>query len=147
MIHIRKQPETQSYVPQPASIAWIKTRMDNAEMYKLELIDDAPAIDMNAGLRNRGLVPAPGLAYAKLSLLESGAVLASFPLLGKMPGNIQADPFTVWFVLDAPAILPANVFGREILFASGRHLMTTSLGNWVVFFRPAPHHNTTIKTP
>jgi hypothetical protein len=136
MIRLRQQPETQPYLPQPTTTAWIRTSVKGTERYRLEVIEEASAIDMNAGRRNRELVPETGFAYAKLSLLESGAVLASFPLLGKMPGVIQSDPYTVWFVLDAPALVPDGIFGREIEIAAGRHLMTSSLGSWVVFFKP-----------
>lgn len=137
MIDIRVHPESQIYLPQPTTTAWIRTSVKGTERYRLEMIEEASAIDMNAGWRNRELVPSEGFAYAKLSLLESGAVLASFPLLGKIPGAIQADPYTVWFVLDAPATVPDGIFGREIEIAAGRHLMTASLGSWVVFFKPS----------
>ncbi len=136
MILLRNRPEIQAYLPQPTTTAWIRTKVKGTERYRLEVIDEASAIDMNAGWRNRELVQNTAFAYAKLSLLESGAVLASFPLLGIMPGSIQADPFTVWFELDAPATVPDGIFGREIEIAAGRHLMAPSLGSWVVFFKP-----------
>ncbi len=128
MIHIRTQPETKPYLPQPTTLAWIKTRVAGAEEYRLELAKTHLDIGMNAGWGQE--------ARAKTTLLESGAVLASFPLLGKLPGSIQPDPFTTWFELDAPALLPAGIFGREIEIAAGKHLMAPSLGNWVVFFKP-----------
>ena len=136
MIHILHQPETKPYLPQPTTTAWVKTTISGAEGYRLEQIEEASAINMNAGWGNREPVQTRGLIYAKLSLLESGALLASFPLLGTIPGSIQTNPYTVWFVLDAPAIVPAGIFGREIEISAGKHLMASSLGTWVVFFRP-----------
>ena len=136
MIRLRTQPETKTYLPQPTTTAWIKTLEKGTERYILEVMEEASATDMNAGWRNRGLVQSTSFAYAKLSLLESGAVLASFPLLGMMPGAIKVDPFTVWFVLDVPAIVPDGIFGQEIEIDAGRHLMTSSMGSWIVFFKP-----------
>lgn len=136
MINIRIQPETKAYLPQATATRWVKTAMDSTEGYKLEVLEEPSAHYLNAGCWNRELVRSAGIAYAKLSLLESGAVLASFPFLSAMPGVIQADPYTVWFVLDAPALVPAGIFGKEIEIAAGRHIMAPSLGNWVVFFRP-----------
>jgi len=130
MINIRIAPETKPYLPQPTTLAWVKTRISGTEEYRLEMIETASANNMNAGWGKGAEV------CAKLSLLESGAVLASFPLLGKMPGTIQPDLFTTWFLLDAPALVPAGIFGWEIEIAAGRHLMASSLGSWVVFFKP-----------
>jgi hypothetical protein len=138
MIRLSKQPEQKPYVPHPLTVIWKKNHLEEAEIYTLEYLEDALEFDMNAGLWKRESALKNSNAYAKLSLLESGAVLASFPLMGCLPGVIQADPYTVWFVLDAPAIVPAGVFGKEIRIAAGRHLMTNSLGQWVVFFRPSP---------
>lgn len=136
MIVLKKQPEIRTYLPQPATIAWIKTTVKGSERYRLEMIDEASAIGRCSGRRNREPVQNTDYARAKISLLESGAVLASFPLLGVMPGSIQTDPFTVWFELDAPATLPDAIFGQKIEIPAGRHLMAPSLGSWIVFFKP-----------
>ncbi len=130
MINIRIAPETKPYLPQPTTLAWTKTRVSGTEEYRLEMIATASANNIHAGWGKGAGV------CAKLSLLESGAVLASFPLLGKMPGIIQPDPFTTWFMLDAPALVPCCIFGWDIEIAAGRHLMASSLGSWVVFFKP-----------
>jgi hypothetical protein len=128
MIHIRTPIETKPYLPQATTLAWIKTQISGLEAYRLETVQSLSANNLNAGSGQ--------VVSAKTSLLESGAVLASFPLLGKLPGSIQPDPFTTWFELDAPALLPEGIFGLEIEIGAGRHLLASSLGTWVVFFKP-----------
>lgn len=134
MIHIRKTPEIKSYTPGSSGIAWVKTQIAGRERYELESIEHITG--GNAGLRNRRSTPSESLAYGKLTLLESGAVLASFPLLGTLPGQVQLDPFSVWFHLDAPAWLPACILGKELEIPAGRHLMTQAIDSWMVFFKP-----------
>ncbi|MEZ4894318.1 MAG: hypothetical protein R3A50_00540 [Saprospiraceae bacterium] len=135
MIHIRKQPETRPYLEQDVLVRWVQTQAADMEAYKLEELGIATHIGELVG-RKAGLVSKGEYAHSRLSLQESGAVLASFPLLGKIPGKIQADQFTVWFELELPALIPSGIFGKEIRFKAGRHLMASVLGNWVVFFKP-----------
>lgn len=136
MIHLLHPPEIRPYLHPPTNTAWVKTSLNGQPVYQLQEVGAVWASGTNAGLRDRELVQTKGFASAKLALLESGAVLASFPLLGALPGSIESDPFTVWFLLDAPVLVPTGIFGQEIWIEAGRHLMAFSLGSWVVFFKP-----------
>jgi hypothetical protein len=143
MIHIVHQPETKPYQPHPVKIAWVRLRTNNSEIYRLEGVDVLQVLQENDHAAALSSVIPEVHPYATLTLLESGALLASFPLLGKLPGSIQADKFTVWFNLDIPAQLPAYVLGSDIEIAAGKYLMTQSLNAWVVFFKPSKTIDTT----
>jgi hypothetical protein len=109
---------------------WVKTRLEGADTYCLTIME-----------RTRPLQPsAPGAtancAYAKLSLLESGAVMASFPIMGMVSGTIRSMLGAAWFELAAPLKLPAFVFGYDIEIPAGRHPIVFVLESWVVLFRP-----------
>jgi hypothetical protein len=137
MIHIIKQPETKPYLPPSVKIAWVKIHFNNADIYSLEGVDALPVLkEKEQSILNTAAIP-ENIPYATLTLLESGAILATFPLLSKLPGSIQADKFTVWFNLDAPAHLPANVLGSALEIAAGKYLMTQSVNEWIVFFKPS----------
>lgn len=138
MIDIRNPPEVHEYQPQPTDAVWVKTCLNGDHAY---LLKSAPTAFKIAGRRKWEPDSSEGAFSATLSLLESGAILASFPLRGPLPGKIEPDPFSVWFFLDAPAIIAAGVFGREIRIAAGRHLMASCLGTWIVFFRPIHHES------
>jgi hypothetical protein len=136
MIHIQTQPPIQPYRPASVFTSWGKAKLNGNEIYNLEFVEDALVNEMNTGPRNRWPVRTGAIAFAKLALLESGAVLASFPLLGKLPGIVSPDPYSVWFQLDLPTLIPAGIFGQEIRIDPGRYLMASSMGSWLVFFKP-----------
>ena len=138
MIHIRQQPQTMPYLQPPVEAHWIKIREGLEEKYRLEAWLPDQQLIGHAGWRNGGSERPDKPAHARIALLDSGALLASFPLLGALPGKIQPDAFTVWFMLDAPIWAPAGLFGKEITIPSGRHLMAQALDAWLVFFRPYP---------
>ena len=68
--------------------------------------------------------------------MESGAVLASFPIMGMVSGTLQRMLGATWFELATPFKLPAFVFGHDIEIPAGRHPIVFVLENWVVLFRP-----------
>lgn len=111
---------------QTAPSRWIKTLIGGSEKPQLALLgkDEKP-------LPEQGRV-----AYAKISLMDSGAVMASFPLMGMASGAFKALYGARWLVIEKPIALPASVFGREISIAAGEHPLVFVLENWIVLFRP-----------
>ncbi|MBL7826845.1 MAG: hypothetical protein JNJ57_09460 [Saprospiraceae bacterium] len=131
MIEIRRQPAQLIYEPQTVRTRWFRLNNGQTCMYLIEPIE----VEF-AGWRNRELSEQQTTAEVRMTLLESGALLASFPFQSKLPGSLLTDPFTVWFQLDAPAIIPEGLLGKAINIAAGKHLTTQSLDSWMVFFRP-----------
>lgn len=75
-------------------------------------------------------------AYAKLSLMDSGAVMATFPIASMVSCTIRRLLGVSWFELETTLHLPDFVFGHAIEIPSGRHPLVYVLENWVVLFRP-----------
>lgn len=71
-------------------------------------------------------------AYAKFSLMGSGAVLAVFEEHGALGERLGE----IWFEMKAPAQLPACLLGHEIEIAAGLHPMARVMGKLIVLFRP-----------
>lgn len=141
MILITQQLEIKPYQPEPVDTHWVKSGNEPDANYCIVPTPVRQAAPGYAGRRNRKPELTEDTVKARITMLESGAVLASFPLLSRLPGSIMPDAFTTWFVLDAPALLSAGVFGREVRIHAGRHLMAPAPGSWVVLFKPAvvPH--------
>ncbi len=110
--------------------AWVKTRLEGTEKYSLTVMEKTK-LPQNAQPRETA-----GCAYAKLSLMESGAVMASFPVMGMVSGTIRSMLGATWFELASPLNLPAFVFGHDIEIPAGRHPIVFVLESWVVLFRP-----------
>ncbi|MBX2893496.1 MAG: hypothetical protein KF734_21460 [Saprospiraceae bacterium] len=73
---------------------------------------------------------------AKISILESGAIMASFPKKSISHDMITCMMGTTWINVAAPLTLPAKIFGHVIEIADGYHPAVPVLTNWVVLFRP-----------
>lgn len=106
---------------------WVKTRLEGADTYCLTVMEKSKKSVQGAS---------SGCAYAKLSLMESGAVMASFPVMGMVSGTIRSMLGATWFELAVPLELPAFVFGFDIEIPAGRHPLVFVLESWVVLFRP-----------
>ncbi|MBC7774100.1 MAG: hypothetical protein H7246_01575 [Phycisphaerae bacterium] len=113
--------------------AWVKTRLEGADKYSLTIME-------KARLPTQATQDSAGCAFAKLSLMESGAVMASFPVMGMVSGTIRSLLGAAWFELSSPLKLPAFVFGYDIEIPAGRHPIVFVLENWVVLFRPQHAH-------
>ncbi len=112
--------------------AWVKTHLESANTYSLKIVEKT---------KQRQQVnpnPSLGCAYGKLSLLESGAIMASFPVMGMASCTIRNMLGATWFELATPLILPAFVFGHDMEIPAGRHPIVFVLENWMVLFAP-PH--------
>lgn len=118
---------------QPQPTAWVKTRLEGADKYSLTIMEKSKLP------RNDHPAASAGCAYARLSLMESGAVMASFPVMGMVSGTIRSLLGAAWFELATPLKLPAFVFGHDIEIPAGRHPIVFILESWVVMFRP--QHN------
>lgn len=113
----------------PLPSRWVKTLINGSgkcQMTLLCILDKGETCPSQYG----------SIAYAKLSLMNSGAVMASFPFMGMTSGVFKALYGAQWLALDAPLLLSAHVLGREIWIAEGRHPLVFVLENWVVLFRP-----------
>ena len=117
--------------------AWVKTRLEGAGKYSLTIMEKTNQPQQT------GIKRAAGCAFAKLSLMESGAVMASFPVMGMVSGTIRSLLGASWFELASPLKLPAFVFGHDIEIPAGRHPIVFVLESWVVLFRP--QHTAIIK--
>lgn len=73
---------------------------------------------------------------AKISILESGAIMASFPKKSISRDMISCMMGTTWINVAVPLTLPADIFGHVIEIADGYHPAVPVLTNWVVLFRP-----------
>lgn len=134
MILITQQLDIKPYQPEPVDTRWIKS--GDGDGYRIMPASAKHALPGYAGLRNREPELQETVVTSRITILESGAVLASFPLLGALPGAIMPDAFTTWFQLDFPALLPQGIFGKEVRINAGRHLMAPAPGSWVVLFKP-----------
>lgn len=105
---------------------WVKTRFSGTDKYELTVLEKTENKQETA----------PGFAYAKLSLMGSGAVLATFPTMGMVSGTIKNLLGTTALELSVPLILPASIFGHDIEIAAGPHPIVFVLESWVVLFRP-----------
>ncbi len=112
---------------------WVKTRLQGTNTYSLMVVEKTK--------RPLNIQPKEitGCAYAKLSLMESGAVMASFPVMGMVTGTIRSMLGAAWFELAAPLKLPAFVFGHDIEIPAGRHPIVFVIESWVVLLRPQNH--------
>lgn len=130
MTHFNTLPLTgQSKLQTPPS-AWVKTRVEGKNGYHLTIMEKTNA---QQGVSVR---PTGNCAFAKLSLMESGAIMASFPVMGMVSGTIRSMLGASWFELVAPLKLPAFIFGYDIEIPAGRHPIVFVLESWVVMFRP-----------
>ena len=116
--------------PQTPPTVWVKTRLEGADQYSLTVMEKTkPKTPRTSNV-------SAGCAYAKLSLMESGAVMASFPVMGMVSGTIRSMLGSAWFELATPLQLPASIFGHDIEIPVGRHPLVFVLESWVVLFRP-----------
>lgn len=126
--------DTQSFSSQNKTVippaVWVKTSMESGDKYSLTIMEKTR--------QPQAKIPgaSAGCAYAKLSLMESGAVMASFPVMSMASGAIRSMLGVAWFELAAPFQLPAFVFGYDIEIPAGRHPIVFILESWVVLFRP-----------
>jgi hypothetical protein len=111
---------------QTAPSRWVKTLISGSDKCQMTLLGQGDTRPPQDG----------GVAYVKLSLMDSGAVMASFPVMGMASGAFKALYGAQWIDLDTPLILPAPVLGQEISIAAGQHPLVFVLENWVVLFRP-----------
>ncbi|HAD13319.1 MAG TPA: hypothetical protein DCF33_12890 [Saprospirales bacterium] len=112
---------------------WVRTRLEGTDTYSLTVLNrKAPKPD-SVGV----------CAYAKLSMLDSGAIMAFFPLNAMVAMQAKMLLGANWFELAAPLLLPDFVFGFDLEIPAGRHPMVFVLESWVVLFRPliTPGHN------
>ena len=109
---------------------WVKTRLEGTDKYSLTVLAKS------GSPRKTNTGETAGCAYAKLSLMESGAVMASFPVMGMVSGTIRNMLGSTWFDLALPLKLPEFVFGHDIEIPAGRHPIVFVLESWVVLFRP-----------
>ena len=110
--------------------AWVKTLFEGTDKYSLTIMEKTKMTKVNNAKEYSGC------AYAKLSLLESGAVMASFPVMGMVSGTIRSMLGATSFELASPLNLPRFVFGHEIEIPAGQHPIVFVLESWVVLFRP-----------
>lgn len=130
MTRFDTQPLTGQNKMQTPPSAWVKTQLEGAGKYSLTIMEKTKMVQ-----HPHPREPA-GCAFAKLSLMESGAVMASFPVMGMVSGTIRSLLGATWFELESPLKLPAFVFGYDIEIPSGRHPIVFVLESWVVLFRP-----------
>ncbi len=130
MTRFDTQALTGQNIIQTPPTTWVKTRLEGADKYSLTVMEKTKLPQQS----NPG--ESAGCAYAKLSLMESGAVMASFPVMGMVSGTIRSLLGAAWFELASPLKLPAFVFGHDIEIPAGRHPIVFVLESWVVLFRP-----------
>ena len=109
---------------------WVKTSLEGKDKYHLNILERSGPAKKNGGH------PAAGRAYARLSLMESGAVMATFPVMGMVTGTIRHLLGSTTFELATPFQIPEHLFGVAIEIPAGRHPLVFVLENWVVLFRP-----------
>ncbi|MFN0213642.1 MAG: hypothetical protein ACKVT2_05250 [Saprospiraceae bacterium] len=110
--------------------AWVKTRLEGTNKYSLTILEKTRSPSPGNS------TPSAGCAFAKLSLMESGAVMASFPVMGMVSGTIRSMLGTTSFELAFPLKLPAFIFGHDIEIPAGQHPIVFVLESWVVLFKP-----------
>ncbi|MDX1910430.1 MAG: hypothetical protein SFV22_03035 [Saprospiraceae bacterium] len=119
----------------PLPTAWVKAHLTGEDKYNLTVL--APSVLSPKTPK----IKTGACAYARLSLMESGAVMAFFPVNSMVSDTIRRMFGATWFELEQPLILPAYVFGRDIEITAGRHPLAYVLENWVVMFRPSENQN------
>jgi len=130
MTHFDTQPLTGQNKLQTPPSTWVKTRFEGNDKYNLTIMGKTKLLQQAKPLESAGC------AFAKLSLMESGAVMASFPVMGMVSGTIRSLLGATSFELGSPLKLPAFVFGYDIEIPAGRHPIVFVLESWVVLFRP-----------
>lgn len=109
---------------------WVKALLEGEDQYRLSILEKT------GSAQKARTPPATGCAYARLSLMESGAIMATFPLMGMVSGAIRQLLGTTSFDLAEPFQIPASCFGVGIDIPAGKHPLVFVLENWVVLFRP-----------
>jgi hypothetical protein len=117
---------------QTTPAVWVKTRLEGADQYSLTILEKTRQTQHKS--------PDAGCAYAKLSLMQSGAIMASFPVMGMVSGTLRSMLGSAWFELASPLKLPAFLFGQDMEIPAGRHPIVFVLESWVVLFRPLHAH-------
>ena len=108
---------------------WVRTHLEEegSDKYHLSILEKK---------RHTRASHTEGCAFAKLILMESGAIMASFPVMGMVSGTIRSMLGAAWFELATPFEMPAALFGHEIEIPAGRYPLVFVLESWVVLFRP-----------
>jgi hypothetical protein len=106
---------------------WVRTSVEGTERYSLTIMEKT---------RPPKGPDRPCCAYAQLSLMESGAIMATFPVMGMVSDTIRSMLGAAWFELATPLQLPAFVFGQDIEIPAGRHPIVFALESWIILFRP-----------
>ncbi|MBL7809792.1 MAG: hypothetical protein JNN28_18365 [Saprospiraceae bacterium] len=109
---------------------WVRTRMEGTDLYTLTVLD-RKSIGILESTSEASIC-----AYAKLTILDSGAIMAFFPLSAMVSVQAKLLMGATWFELAEPLVLPAFVFGFDIEIPAGRHPLVFILESWVVLFRP-----------
>lgn len=130
MTHFNTPALTGQNKTQTPPTVWVKTTLEGADKYSLRIMEKSRQAQQTHPSA------AAGCAYAKLSLMESGAIMASFPVMGMVSGTIRSMLGAAWFELASPLNLPEFVFGHDIEIPAGRHPIVFVLESWVVLFRP-----------
>jgi len=130
MTHFNTPALTGQNKTQTPPTVWVKTTLEGADKYSLTIMEKSRQAQQTHPSA------AAGCAYAKLSLMESGAIMASFPVMGMVSGTIRSMLGAAWFELASPLNLPEFVFGHDIEIPAGRHPIVFVLESWVVLFRP-----------
>jgi hypothetical protein len=112
---------------------WVRTRLEGTDTYSLTVLNRKTPNAERVGV----------CAYAKLTMLDSGAIMAFFPLNAMVSKQAKMLLGATWFELATPLLLPDFVFGFDIEIPAGRHPLVFVLESWVVLFRPiiTPGHN------
>ena len=120
----------------PGSV-WVRTQLEGNESYSVKVLERKHKPSGEAA--GRSVI----CAYAKLIMLDNGAVMAIFPLTAMVSSQAKALMGATWFELATPLVVPAFVFGFDLIIPAGRHPLVFVLESWVVLFRPVipPGHN------
>jgi hypothetical protein len=113
--------------PRPGFV-WVRTRQEGADSYSVAVLgrEQNPPEDNHSAT----------CAYARLIMLDNGAVMAFFPLSAMVSTQAKALMGATSFELATPFVIPAFVFGFDIEIPAGRHPLVFILESWVVLFRP-----------
>lgn len=112
----------------PPSI-WVRTHLEEegSDKYHVSILEKR---------RQPLAAHTQGCAYAKLMLMDSGAIMASFPVMSMVSGTIRGMLGAASFELATPFQMPAALFGYEIEIPAGKYPLVFVLESWVVLFRP-----------
>ncbi|MBN8679761.1 MAG: hypothetical protein J0M29_16155 [Chitinophagales bacterium] len=108
---------------------WVRTQLEGAERYTLRVLE-------RSGGNFPDLPEGATCAYAKLTLLDSGAIMAFFPITAMVSAQAKLLLGATWLELATPLVLPDFVFGFDMEIPAGRHPLVFILESWVVLFRP-----------